>query len=193
VEFSVFYRITHSIRIIKWPGLKRTTMIMEFQPPCYVHGHQPLVQAAHEQWSLRTTHTIVLVCLLTHLFPGEAQFWADRPHCVIRHHIPYLQNTEVLSRHQNHIEQCRRVCLILQDLGDVFISYNTPKHAMITWKGQLEFCHVIAFSNHMVGWMAPKKTADAHLMQKSLYLKQCVECQKAWLLHQNTYFSTHLS
>jgi len=27
-------------RIIEWPGLKRTTMIIEFQPPCYVQGCQ---------------------------------------------------------------------------------------------------------------------------------------------------------
>ena len=33
-------------RIIEWPGLKRTTMIIEFQPPCYVQGCQPPDQAA---------------------------------------------------------------------------------------------------------------------------------------------------
>ena len=33
-------------RIIEWPGLKRTTMIIEFQSPCYVQGHQPPDQAA---------------------------------------------------------------------------------------------------------------------------------------------------
>jgi len=33
-------------RIIEWPGLKRTTMINEFQPPCYVQGHQPPDQTA---------------------------------------------------------------------------------------------------------------------------------------------------
>ena len=32
--------------IIEWPGLKRTTMIIQFQPPCYVQGHQPPDQAA---------------------------------------------------------------------------------------------------------------------------------------------------
>ena len=32
--------------IESWPGLKRTTMIIEFQPPCYVQGHQPPDQAA---------------------------------------------------------------------------------------------------------------------------------------------------
>jgi len=31
---------------IEWPGLKSTTMIIEFQPPWYVQGHQPLEQAA---------------------------------------------------------------------------------------------------------------------------------------------------
>mgnify|MGYP001854006266 CR=1 FL=1 len=33
-------------RIIEWPGLKRTTMIIEFQPPYYVQGHQPHDQAS---------------------------------------------------------------------------------------------------------------------------------------------------
>ena len=33
-------------RIIEWPGLKRITMIIKFQPPCYVQGRQPLDQAA---------------------------------------------------------------------------------------------------------------------------------------------------
>ena len=33
-------------RIIEWPGLKRTTMVIEFQPPCYVQCHQPPDQAA---------------------------------------------------------------------------------------------------------------------------------------------------
>jgi len=31
---------------IEWPGLKRTTVITEFQPPCYVQGCQPPDQAA---------------------------------------------------------------------------------------------------------------------------------------------------
>ena len=33
-------------RIIEWPGLKRTTMIIKFQPPCYVQGRQSPDQAA---------------------------------------------------------------------------------------------------------------------------------------------------
>ena len=33
-------------RIIEQPGLKRSTMIIEFQPPCYVQGRQPADQAA---------------------------------------------------------------------------------------------------------------------------------------------------
>jgi len=33
-------------RIMEWPGLKRTTMIIEFQLPCYVQGRQPPDQAA---------------------------------------------------------------------------------------------------------------------------------------------------
>ena len=37
IEFALY---------IEWPALKRTTMIMEFQPPCYVQGCQPPDQAA---------------------------------------------------------------------------------------------------------------------------------------------------
>jgi len=33
-------------RITEWPGLKRTTVIIEFQPPCHGQGHQPLDQTA---------------------------------------------------------------------------------------------------------------------------------------------------
>ena len=33
-------------RTIEWPGLKRSIMIIDFQRPCYVQGHQPLDQAA---------------------------------------------------------------------------------------------------------------------------------------------------
>ena len=33
-------------RIIEWPGLKRTTVIIQFQAPCYVQGCQPPDQAA---------------------------------------------------------------------------------------------------------------------------------------------------
>jgi len=33
-------------RTIEWPGLKRTTTIIEFQPPCHVQGRQPPDQAA---------------------------------------------------------------------------------------------------------------------------------------------------
>jgi len=36
----------YTIIIIEWPGLKRTIMTIEFQPLCYVQGHQPLDQAA---------------------------------------------------------------------------------------------------------------------------------------------------
>jgi len=31
---------------MEWPGLKRTTMIIEFQPSCYAQGRQPPDQAA---------------------------------------------------------------------------------------------------------------------------------------------------
>jgi len=33
-------------RMIEWPGLKRTTMMSWFQPPCHVQGRQPPDQAA---------------------------------------------------------------------------------------------------------------------------------------------------
>ena len=33
-------------RITECPGLKRNTMIIQFQPPCFVQGHQPPDQAA---------------------------------------------------------------------------------------------------------------------------------------------------
>ena len=41
-------------RIIEWPGLKMTTMIIESQPPCYVQGHQPTTRPGcpepHPAW-----------------------------------------------------------------------------------------------------------------------------------------------
>ena len=37
---------SYNHRIIEWPGLKRTIMIIQFQPPCYVQGHQSPDQAA---------------------------------------------------------------------------------------------------------------------------------------------------
>ena len=37
--------LSQNHRIIDWPGLKMTSKI-EFQPPCYVQGHQPPDQAA---------------------------------------------------------------------------------------------------------------------------------------------------
>ena len=39
-------KVLESYRIIEWPGLKRTKIIIQFQPPCCVQGHQPLDQAA---------------------------------------------------------------------------------------------------------------------------------------------------
>jgi len=41
-----FYVAVGIHRIIEWPGLKRTTMIISFQPPCYLQGCQPPDQAA---------------------------------------------------------------------------------------------------------------------------------------------------
>ena len=45
-HLSIFLHSYHSHRIIEWPGLKRNTMIIQFQPPCYVQGRQPLDQVA---------------------------------------------------------------------------------------------------------------------------------------------------
>ena len=39
-------KLNHRIRIVEWPGLKRTWKTTEFLPPCYVQGHQPPDQAA---------------------------------------------------------------------------------------------------------------------------------------------------
>ena len=38
--------ISLSLDFIEWPGLKRTTVIIEFQSLCYVQGRQPADQAA---------------------------------------------------------------------------------------------------------------------------------------------------
>jgi len=38
--------LLRSHKITEWPGLKRTAMIIWFQPPCYVQGRQPPAQAA---------------------------------------------------------------------------------------------------------------------------------------------------
>ena len=48
MTLKVFSNLSNSVirRIIEWPGLKRTTMIIKFQPLCYVQGHQPPDQAA---------------------------------------------------------------------------------------------------------------------------------------------------
>ena len=52
-------------RITEWPGFKRTTMIIQFQPPCYVQGRQPPDQAAqsHIQPGLE--------CLLVQFMEGR--------------------------------------------------------------------------------------------------------------------------
>ena len=42
----MFYYKRNIHRMIEWPGLKRTTTITSFQPPCYVQGRQPADQAA---------------------------------------------------------------------------------------------------------------------------------------------------
>ena len=38
---DVWSAVLPANRIIEWPGLKRTIMIIWFQPPCYGQGHQP--------------------------------------------------------------------------------------------------------------------------------------------------------
>jgi len=43
-SIAAFRKRNH--RKIEWPGLKRTTMAIQFQPPCYVQGCQPPDQAA---------------------------------------------------------------------------------------------------------------------------------------------------
>ena len=43
-KLAEFKSQNHSI--VEWPGLKRTTMIIEFQPSCYVQGCQPPDPAA---------------------------------------------------------------------------------------------------------------------------------------------------
>jgi len=60
-----------SRRIIEWPGLKRTIMIIEFQPPCHVQGHQPPDQAAqsHIQPGLECLHGWGIHNLLGQLVP----------------------------------------------------------------------------------------------------------------------------
>ena len=51
-DFSKVYDWNPFHRIIEWPGLKRTTVIIKFQPPCYVQGCQPLDQAARSHIQL---------------------------------------------------------------------------------------------------------------------------------------------
>ena len=45
-SFAAWCVTTADVCIIEWPGLKRTAMIIWFQPPCYVQGYQPADQAA---------------------------------------------------------------------------------------------------------------------------------------------------
>jgi len=58
-------------RIIGWPGLKGTTMINSFQPPCYVQGCQPPDQAAqnHIQPGLECLQGWGIHSLLGHPVP----------------------------------------------------------------------------------------------------------------------------
>jgi len=51
-------KVNHRIRILEWPGLKRTTMVIWFQPPCYVKGHQPPDQAAQGHIQNNLTHSL---------------------------------------------------------------------------------------------------------------------------------------
>jgi len=63
-------------RIVEWPGLKRTIMIIKLQPPCYAQGCQPLDQAAQ-----------------SHIQPGLEclQGWGLHNLLGIRHFIPVLR------------------------------------------------------------------------------------------------------
>ena len=47
-------------RITEWPGLKRATMVIKFQPPCYVQGRQPLDQAAQNHISFFSEWVAIL-------------------------------------------------------------------------------------------------------------------------------------
>ena len=58
--------LSHRI-IIEWPGLKRTTMIIQLQPPCCVQGHQPPDQAAQ-----------------SHIQPGLDCLWGWGIHNLLR-------------------------------------------------------------------------------------------------------------
>jgi len=72
VFLSVFCWYFFHHRIIEWPGLKRTTMIMEFQPPCYVQGRQPPDQAAQSHiqpgldclqgWGIHNPFSLLSLC-----------------------------------------------------------------------------------------------------------------------------------
>ena len=68
-------------RIIQWPGLKRTTMIIEFQPPCYMQGHQPPEQAAqsHIQPGLKCIQGWGIHSLLGQCASGLAASLASFP------------------------------------------------------------------------------------------------------------------
>ena len=67
---------------IEWPGLKRTTMIVSFQPSCYVQGRQPPDQAAqsHIQPGLECLQTCgggriqKLPICFTEIFPWHKPF-----------------------------------------------------------------------------------------------------------------------
>jgi len=69
-------------RIIECPGLKRTTMIITFQPPCYVQGHQPQDQAAQ-----------------SHIQPG------------LECHITFTANLLFLSCFRQREAVARRLCI----------------------------------------------------------------------------------
>ena len=51
-QLSSLYESVWLFIIIEWPGLKRTTMIIEFQHPCYVQGRQSPDQAAQSHVQL---------------------------------------------------------------------------------------------------------------------------------------------
>jgi len=56
-------------RIIEWPGLKRTVMIIKFQLPYYVQGRQSLDQAAQAPFSSPVPSNV----------PGLDLAWEDLP------------------------------------------------------------------------------------------------------------------
>jgi len=80
-------------RILEWPGLKSTTVVTEFQPPCYVQGCQPPDQAAQSHiqpgleclqgWGIYTTS-------FGNLFQCVTTFWMKNVLLISNLNLPCL-------------------------------------------------------------------------------------------------------